>query len=274
VAAGAETTKVVVLARGLGKRMRKADENAGVASPQAAVADIGLKAMIPIDRPFLDYVLSTCADAGLTDVCLVIGPEHQQMRDYYEREISPTRIRIRFAIQEKPLGTANAVLAAEGFAGGDSFVVLNSDNYYPKVALDALHELNEPAIVGFERATLIRLGNVSEDRAKRFGALDIYPDLYLRRILSAPTEEMLRAATLIYSSMNCFLFTPEIFRACREVPLSARREYELPQAVHFAMDHYSARFKVVKVTAPVLDMSVRSDIALVAEHLRGMDVKL
>ena len=40
------------------------------------------------------------------------------------------------------------------------------------------------------------------------------------------------------------------------------------------MDHYSARFKVVKVVAAVFDMSVRSDIALVAERLRGMDVKL
>jgi len=274
VAADTGTAKVVILARGLGKRMRKADPSAGVASGQAAVADIGLKAMIPIDRPFLDYVLSTCADAGLTDVCLVIGPEHQQVRDYYEREISPTRIRIRFAIQESPLGTANAVLAAEEFAGSDSFVVLNSDNYYPRAALEPLHELNEPAIVGFDRDTLIQLGNVPAERAGRFGALDIYPDLYLRRILAAPSEEMLRAGTPIYSSMNCFLFTPEIFRACREVPLSARSEYELPQAVQFAVDRYSARFMVVKVAAAVLDMSVRSDIALVAEHLRGVDVKL
>lgn len=254
--------------------MRKADQTAGIGSLQAAVADIGLKAMIPIDRPFLDYVLSTCADAGLTDACLVIGPEHQQVRDYYEREISLTRISIRFAIQEKPLGTANAVLAAEDFAGSDSFVVLNSDNYYPKVALEALYGLNEPAIVGFERDALIRLGNVSADRTSRFGALDIYPDLYLRRILPAPTEEMLRAGDPIYSSMNCFLFTPEIFRPCRDVPLSARGEYELPQAVHFAIDHFGARFRVVEVAAAVLDMSVRADIARVAEHLRGMHVNL
>jgi dTDP-glucose pyrophosphorylase len=274
VAAGTGTTKVVILARGLGKRMRKGDQSAGIASRQAAVADIGLKAMIPIDRPFLDYVLSSCADAGLTDVCLVIGPEHQQVRDYYEREISPTRIRVRFAIQESPLGTANAVLAAEEFAGRETFVVLNSDNYYPKAALEALHALNEPAIVGFDRETLIRLGNVTAERTERFGALDISPDIYLRRILVAPTVEMLSGGTPIYSSMNCFLFTSEIFRACREVPLSARGEYELPQAVQVAIDHYSARFKVVKVAAAVLDLSIRSDIALVAERLRGMDVTL
>ena len=74
--------------------------------------------------------------------------------------------------------------------------------------------------------------------------------------------------------MNCFLFTPEIFLACREVSLSARGEYELPQAVQLGIDRHSMRVKVLKVAAAVLDMSVRSDIALVAEHLRGMDVKL
>ena len=55
--------KAVILARGLGKRMRQADEHASLDPKQAAVADQGIKAMIPIGRPFLDYVLSALADA-------------------------------------------------------------------------------------------------------------------------------------------------------------------------------------------------------------------
>ena len=74
--------------------------------------------------------------------------------------------------------------------------------------------------------------------------------------------------------MNCFEFTPEIFGACREVPLSARGEYELPQAIHFAIDHRAMRFKVVQVEAAVLDLSSRADIAKVAEKLRDAAVKL
>ena len=123
------TTKVVILARGLGTRMRKADDKARLEGHQEAVAARGIKAMIPIGRPFLDYVLTEVADAGFTDVCLVIGPEHQAVRDHYEREMVPSRVRVRFAVQERALGTANAVLSAEEFAAGDTFVVLNSDNY-------------------------------------------------------------------------------------------------------------------------------------------------
>ncbi len=264
----------MILARGLGTRMRKADASAHLASEQSAAADTGLKAMIPIGRPFLDYVLSELADSGFTDVCLVIGPEHQKVRDHYEREVIPTRIKIQFAIQELPLGTANAVLAAEEFAGDDTFAVLNSDNYYPALALDALHELNEPAIVGFDRDAMVRLGNVPPERTVRFGSLDIDEGGYLRRILVAPAKAMLPEGTWTYSSMNCFLFTRKIFDACRVVRLSARGEYELPQAVHLAIERRWMRFKVVKVSAAVLDLSTRADISRVAEYLEGKEVRL
>lgn len=254
--------------------MRKEDESAELAGHQAAAASLGIKAMIPIDRPFLDYVLTEVADAGFSDVCLVIGPEHQPVRDHYEREMVPSRVRIHFAVQERPLGTANAVLSAEEFAAGDTFVVLNSDNYYPSTALDELHRLREPAIVGFEREALVSGGNVPAERTARFGALDISEDDYLRHILPAANDDMLRAGSPIYTSMNCFLFTPEIFISCREVPLSTRGEYELPQAVHWAMDKHGMRFKVVKISAPVLDLSTRADIAQVAERLKGVTVNL
>src|SRR6476619_543325 len=105
------TNKAVILARGLGKRMRQADERATVDASQAAVADQGIKAMIPIGRPFLDYVLSALADAGCDDICLVIGPEHHAVREYYEQPRLLRRMRLSFAIQDHPIGTANAMLA-------------------------------------------------------------------------------------------------------------------------------------------------------------------
>ena len=74
--------KVVVLAAGLGTRMRSG-ELEGLSEAQRRAADSGLKALVPIDRPFLDYVLTTAADAGFRRVCLVIGPDHDELRRYY-----------------------------------------------------------------------------------------------------------------------------------------------------------------------------------------------
>lgn len=267
------TTKAVILARGLGTRMRKADDAAKLDPLQAAAADAGVKGMIPIGRPFMDYLISALADAGFSDVCLVIGPEHGRVRDYYRSDVAVSRIDLHFAVQEKPLGTANAVLAAEAFAAGDSFVVLNSDNYYPVSALAELHRRCAPALIAFERSSLVRLGNVPEDRLARFGALEIDDEGFLRRVVGNADRGRVDGED-VYASLNCWLFTPEIFHACRDVPVSARGEFELPQAVQLGIDTLGMRFEAVRVRAPVLDLSSRSDVASVAERLRDVRVRL
>src|SRR6476661_9193882 len=122
------TNKAVILARGLGKRMRQADDRATIDAHQAAVADQGIKAMIPIGRPFLDYVLSALADAGIHDVCLVIGPEHSAVRNYYERSDLLDRVRVTLAIQERPIGTANAWLPPRRFGATIRFWVWTPTN--------------------------------------------------------------------------------------------------------------------------------------------------
>ena len=133
------TPIAVILARGLGTRMRKADPSAGLGDAQARVADTGVKAMIPIGRPFLDYVLSGLADAGITDVCLVIGPEHDAVREYYgahgRARAGARRLR-RPAASRRARPTPWRRRPAS--VGDRPFLVMNSDNYYPVDAFRAL----------------------------------------------------------------------------------------------------------------------------------------
>jgi len=144
-----ELSKAVILARGLGTRMRRPDHDTDrLQDAQVSMADAGLKAMIPVGRPFLDYVLTGLADAGFQEVCLVIGPEHGILREYYTLKCIPKRLQISFAIQERPLGTADAVAAAESFVATQCFLVLNSDNYYPVTALRRLRLLGRPGGAG------------------------------------------------------------------------------------------------------------------------------
>ena len=137
-------------------RMKVEDGTAVLRADQAAAARTGVKALMPIDgRPFLDYVLSGLADAGCSEVCLVIGPEHEALRDRYTRGAPPRRLSVTFAIQEKPRGTADAVLSAENFAGDQGFLMVNSDNYYPVTALRALVRLGRPGTVLFTPQELL-----------------------------------------------------------------------------------------------------------------------
>ena len=251
--------------------MREEDASTHIDVTQAAAADSGVKAMVPVGRPFLDYVLSALADAEFTDVCLIIGPEHDAIRDYYTRTQRPERIQVSFAIQSEPKGTANAVLAAVDFVTADEFLVINSDNYYPLDVLQAVQHLRQPGAILFEAASLVSHSNISEERIRAFANCVVDSEGFLADIVEKPTVENLDAAKLV--SMNCWRFDPDIFAACRDVPLSPRGEYELPLAVKLAIQR-GMRLKTVISDAGVLDLSRRSDIAAVAERLRDVKVHL
>jgi glucose-1-phosphate thymidylyltransferase len=264
-------SKCVILARGLGKRMRREDADIHLDPDQAAVADQGIKAMVPIGRPFLDYVLSTLADADFHQVCLVIGPEHQMVRDYYTVTQPPTRIEISFAVQEQPLGTANAVLAAQPFCGEDEFLVMNGDNYYPAPVLQELRRLGEQGTVLFPALALLQNSNIPQDRLRAFAECVVDENGFLVDIVEKPNDLELSESKLI--SMNCWRFDPEILAACREVPLSPRGEFELPLAVKLAIQR-GAKFKIAISREGVLDISRRADIPVVAERLKNLRVQL
>jgi glucose-1-phosphate thymidylyltransferase len=175
-----------------------------------------------------------------------------------------------FAVQNKALGTADAVLAADGFTQGEPFAVLNSDNYYPVEALSRLRTANPPALIGFARRALIERGNVAPDRAGRFGALEIDHDCNLVSI--TPREGIAVAPGEVYASMNCWLFDSRIFDACRNVVVSPRGELELTRAVQQAVDSGAMKIRVVRMDLPVLDLSSRADIPVVARLLEGITV--
>jgi len=266
--------KAVILARGLGTRMRKNDDSARLTDAEHAAADTGVKALIPIDRPFLDYVISALANAGYRQVCLVIGPEHDVIREYYGA-LDYERVTIEFAVQVEPLGTADAVAAAEDFAGDDPVLVINSDNYYPVEALARLRECTGSALAAFDRDALIAESNIPADRITKFAVVELGDDGTMRHILEKPSPEAIAALPEpVGVSMNCWRFTPSIFEACRNITPSPRGELEITDAVQYVIDRLGEPFEVLHVAGAVLDMSSRSDIAAVREALSGTEVDL
>ena len=266
--------KAVILARGLGTRMRKTDNAAELTEEQAEIAKIGVKAMIPIDRPFLDYVISSLADAGYKRICLVIGEEHQMVKEYYQ-SLNCKRVSIDFAIQKEPLGTADAVAAAETFAAGEPFAVINSDNYYPIKAMQALRQLDGAGLVGFERDAMLSGSNIEPERIAKFAIIETNIDGSMKKVIEKPSDEILAAAPEpVCLSMNCWRFEPSIFTACQAIKPSARGELELPDAVQYSIDSLSEKFTVIPLREAVLDMSSRKDIASIADKLVGMKVSL
>ena len=268
------TTQAVILARGLGSRMRRETGDAGaLTAEQRRAAEQGAKGMMPLGtRPFLDYVLSALADAGIEEATLVVSPNADAMREYFTSTSPPRRIRVRFAVQDEPRGTADAVQSAREVVRNAPFLVLNSDNYYPVAAYRDLAALGTAGLVAFEADTLVRDGGLEPERVLRYALIDATAEGTVRAVREKPSadDELARRAER-WVSMNLWSFTPVIFEACARVQPSARGELEIQDAVNIAIRDLGERFRVIPMRAAVLDLSSRADIAFVARQLAGIE---
>jgi dTDP-glucose pyrophosphorylase len=254
-----KTRKAVVLSRGLGTRMR-AGTDVGLSQKQNEIAALGIKALVPImgGKTMLDLLLERLFSAGLNDVCLVIGPEHDEIRKHCEEN----RLDVSFAIQQEPKGTSDAVLAAEEFVGTEKFIVINSDNLYPVEDLVRLRDLDKQGLVAFDRERLISGSNIPQERISAFADVVTEGSL-LRKIIEKPERPMDSGPV----SMNLWLFEPSIFRACRSIEPSVRGEYEITAAVNNSIEQHDEEFFTLHSTGSVLDLSSRTDITEVVKIL-------
>ncbi len=254
--------KAVILARGLGTRMRAEVPELSLTADQERLAGAGIKALIPVagGKTLLELISQTLTTAGFTNIFAVIGPEHGAIRDF----CTTKGLNISFVVQNEPLGTADAVLAAEGCIDSDElFLVVNSDNLYPVESLRKLRETNCPALLAFDREALVERSNIDVERIAKFATIEIDDRGFLRRVIEKPNDDGL--APLV--SMNAWLFSPAIFAACRAIRLSERGELEITSAVQYAIDELGEEFVAVETDEGVLDLSSRSDIETVGQFL-------
>jgi glucose-1-phosphate thymidylyltransferase len=267
-------TKAVILARGLGTRMQREAEGVELDEETKRAANAGMKAMIPVEgRPFLDYGIQELLEAGLSQICLVIGPSHDTLRNYYAGiSARAENFTISFAYQEHADGTAKAVAAAREFVGEDEFIVVNCDNLYSVRALTALREAPAGAcyLGGFDREAMVAKGNIERERIAQFAAIQMDENFNLLRIVEKPPHpEDYLVNGKVYVSMNLFRFTPHIFIGCDSIDRDpVRGEYELPTAVQFLLDNNIVPVKVVPVAEGVFDLTSKADIAPVRQMLQ------
>lgn len=276
-------TLAVILARGLGSRLRQDDGGALDAAQQEA-ATRGAKGLMPVGgRPFLDYVLHEFAEAGVTDVVIVVAPEEEQLRAHFDDEAPATRLRIRYAVQDEPRGTADALLsardvvcaalgAARDDAGVRHFLMANADDLYPAEAVRALVELDGPGLVAFDAEALAADGLIEPARIQRFALLDV-EDGELRDIVEKPAagHPMLERKER-WVSMNLWRFTDAIFEDCAAVRPSPRGELELVDAVRAQLAR-GVRYRALPQRVAVPDLTHRRDVATLERLLAGRSVR-
>ena len=158
--------KAVILAGGEGTRLRPLTSN----QP---------KPMMPlVNRPLMEHVVTLLARHGFDDVVVTVAYLANQIRDYFG-DGSDFGLRMRYATDETPLGTAGSVRNAAAELD-DTFLVISGD---------VLTDIDLSAFVDAHRASeatasiaLKRVENPLE-----FGIVITRPDGTIERFLEKPS---------------------------------------------------------------------------------------
>ncbi|OPY40144.1 MAG: Bifunctional protein GlmU [Methanoregulaceae archaeon PtaU1.Bin222] len=122
--------QAVILAAGEGKRLRPLTRSRP-------------KAMIPVGNiPVMDYVISSLKTCGIRDIIVVVGYRKEQVI----RHLNTLDTGVTVAVQEKPLGTAHALLQAKEYIK-DRFLVLPGDNFINSASIARIMDKRNAILV-------------------------------------------------------------------------------------------------------------------------------
>lgn len=106
--------KGIIIAGGAGTRLRP-------------LTYVRPKPLIPVvNRPFLEYQVALLKKHGITEIIFCTNYLADKIEGHFG-DGSNFGVKMRYAIEDKPLGTAGAIRNAQEIAGRDTFVVLNGD---------------------------------------------------------------------------------------------------------------------------------------------------
>ncbi|MDD3407120.1 MAG: sugar phosphate nucleotidyltransferase [Methanomicrobium sp.] len=190
----------VVLAAGEGKRMR----------PLTASRP---KVMLPVaNRPMLEHLLIAVRNAGISEFVFVVGYHEQEIRNHF-KDGSSFGVNISYTVQRRQMGTADALLAAEGLVSG-RFLLLNGDMILNSADITRFCSYDAPCIGTYESSHPEDFGVVVSDG-------EIVTGLFEKS--KKPPGNIINA--------GIYLFEPVIFGILKSLSLSERGEYELTDAL-------------------------------------------
>jgi len=204
--------KALVLAGGKGTRLRP-------------ITFTRAKQLVPVaNKPILFYAIEAIAEAGITDIGVVVGDTADEVRAALG-DGSAWGVSISYIPQEAPLGLAHAVKIAEEYLAGEPFVMYLGDNL---IANGIIRFVDQFRAGGCDAQILL----AHVPNANQFGVAELGADGQVVRLVEKPENPPSDLALV-----GAYLFNSQIFSAVNAIEPSARGELEITDAIQWLIDN-------------------------------------
>jgi glucose-1-phosphate thymidylyltransferase len=202
--------KALILSGGKGTRLRP-------------ITHTSAKQLVPVaNKPILFYAIEAIRDAGITDIGIIVGDTHEEIRAAVG-DGKRFGTQVTYIQQEAPLGLAHAVKIAEDFMAGESFVMFLGDNLIKDGIKPLVEEYKQS-----KANSQILLAHVPN--AREFGVAEIEGGRVVRLIEKPENPPSDLALVGVY------MFDSHVFEAVNSIKPSARGELEITDAIQYLID--------------------------------------
>ncbi|QXC61481.1 glucose-1-phosphate thymidylyltransferase [Aquihabitans sp. G128] len=216
--------KGLILSGGKGTRLRP-------------ITHTSAKQLVPVaNKPILFYGIEDMAEAGITEVGLIVGETAEEVRAAVG-DGSRWGVEITYLPQDEPLGLAHCVAIARDFLGDDDFVMYLGDNLLQQGLTGLVERFDRDRLAAaapsLEHAPPSPSAHIllcAVPDPQRFGVAELDGDRIVR-LVEKPVEPPSDLAMV-----GVYLFTPAIHEAVAAISPSARGELEIVDAIQWLID--------------------------------------
>lgn len=175
------------------------------------------KQLLPVyDKPMIYYPLSVLMLAGIRDILIITTPDDQQSFQRLLGDGTRFGIKLKYEIQNKPEGLAQAFIIGEQFIGSSNVCMVLGDNIFwgqgfsPKLK-HAASSVNGATLFGYQVHDPERFGVVEFD--SKFNVLSI--------------EEKPKNPKSNFAATGLYFYDNDVVNIAKEIIPSARGELEI-----------------------------------------------
>jgi glucose-1-phosphate thymidylyltransferase len=202
--------KGILLAAGRGTRLKP-------------ITHILNKTILPVFRqPMFYYALKTLLDSGIEDIIIVVDPRFGlQIKTLVKHYPSKIKARIRYCVQQKPLGIVDAIRATARLVGKSNIIVCPGDNIFS--------DKYEKSAATFKSGAIAFLRKVKDP--ERFGT----PHFTKRGIVDIILEKPEKPQTK-FAVTAPYIFDNQVFELIKQLKPSKRGELEITDLMNLYLD--------------------------------------
>jgi glucose-1-phosphate thymidylyltransferase len=182
------------------------------------------KQLVPVaNKPVLFYAIEAIVAAGITDIGIIVGDTREEIRAAVG-DGARFGACITYIEQSAPLGLAHAVMIAEEYLAGSSFVMYLGDNL---IAGGITGLVDEFRSLGCNSEILL----AEVPTPEQFGVAELTSDGKVFRLVEKPKEPKSNLALV-----GVYMFDATIFESVRRIKPSKRGELEITDAIQDLID--------------------------------------